>query len=178
MNELYTMGWKLNSGQAQAVAQARRQLARFRRSLTEDRYIDDVYDVLLKFERIPAAHEGPCLLIGGLYALHPDNGTSSPKRWPLCAALAESSSAEARVRQLIGASQTSNEALEHYLRQAVRLVSRAPEQRPLDYNQLLWDLIHLSSGDETRARPVRRRWARDFRHQVHTSQTSDKKDAT
>ena len=87
-----------------------------------------------------------------------------------CAARQSLSAADARVRQLIGASPT--DGLEHYLRQAVRLLGTAPVPRPLDYEQLLWDLINLQGRDETKARTVRRRWARDFRHQVHTSQTS------
>lgn len=186
VHELYKMGRELHSSKPPVVARARRQLARFRRSLTDDRFIDDVYEMLLPCG-VPETDEEPCLLIAGLFALHPDNETDVGQRWNLCAALVETGqrsdegtgappAAEARVRQLIGA--TQNNALEHYLRQAVRLVATAPVQRPLNYEQLLCDLMHLDGADETKARSIRRRWARDFRHQVHTSQTSDKKGAT
>lgn len=176
--KLYALGRDLHSPKPPVVADARRKLARFRRSLTDERFVADVYEILLPCE-VPRAHEGQCLLIAGLFALHPDNETDPRQRWRLCAALAEAgslSAADARVRQLIGA--TQNDALEHYLRQAVRLVATAPVQRPLDHEQLLWDLIGLGK-DEALARTVRLRWARDFRHQVHkNSQPPSTKDAT
>lgn len=178
VRKLYTLGRDLHSPNPHVLARARRTLARFRRSLTDERFVADVYEILLPCE-VPRAHEEQCLLIAGLFALHPDNETDPRQRWRLCSALAETgsqSAAYARVRQLIGA--TQNDALEHYLRQAVRLVATSPVQRPLNYEQLLWDLISLGKGEEAVASTVRLRWARDFRHQVHTSQTPDKKDAS
>lgn len=172
VHELYALGRALHSPNRHVLARARRQRARWQRSLTDERFVGDVYDILLPCE-VPKDHEDQCLLVAGLFALNPDNETDQRRRWRLCAALAETgslSAADARVRQLIGASPT--DGLEHYLRQAVRLLGTAPVPRPLDYEQLLWDLINLQGRDETKARTVRRRWARDFRHQVHTSQTS------
>ncbi|WP_017539387.1 type I-E CRISPR-associated protein Cse2/CasB [Nocardiopsis halophila] len=178
VHKLYRLGRKLHSSDRHAVAQARRQRARLRRSLSDERFVGDVYEILLPCG-VPRAHEPSCLLLAGLFALHPDGETDPKRRWRLCAALAETgspSAADARVRQLIGSNE--NGALEHYLRQSVRLIATAPVARPLDYERLLWDLIRLRGGDEEKARTVRLDWARDFRRQMYVSQPPSTKEAT
>ncbi|MFC4564843.1 type I-E CRISPR-associated protein Cse2/CasB [Nocardiopsis mangrovi] len=175
VDRLYRLGGELDSKKPQVVARSRRVLARLRRGLTDDRYLGEGFDLVLPHQ-IPERHEPRCLLVAGLFALNPHTTARAAERWRLCAALAEAGSsgaADARVRQLIAATQTGG--LDYRLRQAVQLIGGARPRMPLDYEQLLWDLIHLD-GDESRAAKVRVRWARDFKHRVYR-QTSQKEAA-
>ncbi|MFC3997440.1 type I-E CRISPR-associated protein Cse2/CasB [Nocardiopsis sediminis] len=175
VDDLYRIGNSLESKNPHVVARSRRTLARLRRGLTDDRYAGDGYELLFRHQ-IPERHEPPCLLVAGLFALNSHTTTRASERWRLCAALADAGSAgaaDARVRQLIGATQTGG--LDYRLRQAVQLIGGARPRMALDYEHLLWDLIHLN-GDEAQAAKVRVRWARDFKHRVYR-QTSQKEAA-
>ncbi|GAB2525932.1 type I-E CRISPR-associated protein Cse2/CasB [Nocardiopsis aegyptia] len=167
VEELYSLGRALDSPNRYVVAQARKRLARLRRSLTDDRYAIHGYELLLPFD-LPEQQEEHALLVAGVFALNPHTVSDPKARRTLCSALADSGSrdaAEARVRQLIAA--TQGDGLGYRLRQAVQLIGSTRPRIPLDYHALLNDLVSLN-GDESRARKVRIRWSRDFQHRVHT----------
>lgn len=167
VEKLYSRGRALDSPNRYVVADARKELARLRRSLTDDRYTVHGYNLLLPFG-LPEQQEEHALLVAGLFALNPHTVSDPKERRPLCSALADAGSrdaAEARVRQLVAAAQSGG--LGYRLRQAVQLIGGARPRIPLDYHALLNDLV-LLDGDESSARKVRIRWSRDFQHRVHT----------
>ena len=164
---LYKLGEDLESDERHVVADARRKLARLRRSLRDERYAIQGYELLLPYN-IPEKHERHCLLVAGLFALNPYAARKDEGRSRLCAALVDAGlegAAEARVRQLIATAQSGDPG--YRLRQAVQLIGRARPRIPLDFEQLLGDLIELDE-DESSARKVLLRWARDFQQRVHT----------
>ncbi|PSK89411.1 CRISPR system Cascade subunit CasB [Murinocardiopsis flavida] len=176
VTRLYKLGDSLDSANQYEVANARKILARLRRGLTDDRYAMHGFELLLPY-KVLETQERHCLLVAGLFALNPTTARKDEQRWSLCAALADagsSGSADARARQLIAATEVGGTA--YRLRQAVQLIGGAQKRMPLDFESLLTDLIRLDA-DETTARKVRLRWARDFQHRVHTRDTSSGKEA-
>jgi len=107
-------------------------------------------------------------LLAGLFALHPDgggslgtdSGSATRKRTSLGEVVAQlyaqrdrSRSIEQRFITLLDADQ---DQLPHRLRQMISLLKA--EQIPVDWGQLLGDLLYWASERRT----VQQRWARDF----------------
>lgn len=138
-----------------AARQDRATLARLRASLQEDRSLEGLPTVLpfVPHDRASRSRaEDDALLVAGLFALHPESGSTS-----LPAALRvlsqTSDSVELRFRALLGANRAD---LGPHLRHAISLV--AGQGVALDWRELhtavrFWD--HPSSRS-------RRAWARAF----------------
>ncbi|GAB1819617.1 type I-E CRISPR-associated protein Cse2/CasB [Herbidospora sp. RD11066] len=165
VGHLYGLHTKLEVGNAHQVSEARRTLARLRRSLGGLRYEADAYAIVFPFDP-PPSEQKAWILIAGLFALHPQprprNASGNGFRslgTSMRDLVAERASAERRFVQLLAVDQAS---LPHYLRQAVQLLST--DSIPLDYGRLLDDLVTLlrEHADPERVHRIRLNWARDF----------------
>ena len=99
-------------------------------------------------------------LLAGLFALHPDGGAGAGEKTSLGDAVAHlyaqrdrNTSIEQRFITLLDA---DRDQLPHRLRQMISLLKA--EQIPVDWEQLLSDLLYWASERHT----VQQRWARDF----------------
>lgn len=169
------------------AADARRQLAQLRHSLLPGRQYQG-YEVVFRRPSRQAAELGTSkdqprgwlpaseheqdvwLLVGGLFALHPQPWRRSGPR-SLGASMglldkAHVGSANRRFTQLLGRGRST---LPHHLRQAIRLL--AGHDIPVHYGQLLHDLVDLLDPAHVGkpAARVRLRWAREF----HMSATAE-----
>jgi CRISPR system Cascade subunit CasB len=173
IDHLYGLHRALRSNEAWRVSEARQILARLRRSITGPRQQAQAYDVVFAFDP-PVSEQDTWLLVAGLFAVNPQahNRTAGPRT--LGASMRRLTelrgfSADRRFIQLLS---VERNALPHYLRQAVRLLSS--ENVSLDYQQLLDDLVILldvnRSDDE--AHRVRLNWARDFHRRAVTTRTT------
>jgi CRISPR system Cascade subunit CasB len=157
---------------APRAAQARRELARLRRSIAGPRQEIEAYDVVFRHDP-PQAEQEVWLLLAGLFAIYP-HANSAPRRSMGGAmrllARRRGESAERRFTQLLS---VDRNALPHYLRQAVRLLRT--EDVAIDYDQLLNDLLVLLKGDfsDPDAHRVRLQWARDFHRVERTDKSTD-----
>jgi len=139
---------------------ARQQLAKLRRSFAGPRQEADAYAVVFPFDP-PLREQQVWLLVAGLFAIHPHANTARGRTIGgamRIVAVARGQSAERRLTQLLSVDQ---QALPHYLRQAVQLLRS--EDVAFDVHRLLADLVVLL-GDENddAAHRIRLRWARDF----------------
>lgn len=160
-------------GERRRAAEARRVLARLRRSFAGPRQEAEAYDVVFQYNP-PESEQEIWLLLAGLFALHPQPRPSGDKRGSLGSAMRElakrrGTSADRRFQQLLAADRN---ALPHYLRQAVQLLRT--DNVALDYDRLLEDLITVL-GPQSRdidGRRTRLRWARDYHRQTDTEKKS------
>jgi len=98
--------------------------------------------------------EDDALLLGGLFALHPERGTLSvPRAMALVKEDTQSESIEHRFTAMLAA---SREDLPQHLRHAITLI--ASRDRPL---RIDWDLLRSDLRFWSSER-TRRRWAREF----------------
>lgn len=172
LKALYALHWGLESTTPHLQAQARRTLARLRRSLTGPRHEVEAYEFVLAHEP-PRAEQNAWLLVAGVYALHPQprrRGSGPKTIGASLRALAQKrgDSVTRRFTQLVA---VDRDSLPHYLRQAVQLLRS--EDVALDYTQLLSDLIVLLGERylSDRAHRVRLEWARDFHRQPAQTET-------
>jgi CRISPR system Cascade subunit CasB len=149
---------------------ARGQLAVLRRGLAGLRQQADAYTVIYQFDP-PEGEQATWLLVGALFALHPQVGTPGGSGLPplagalgLLAGEREGAAAavDRRFGQLVG---VDGAALGHYVRQAVQLLRAAGA--PLDYDRLLDDLVVLmdtrpASADWDRRQHLRLRWIAEY----------------
>ncbi|MFC0107856.1 type I-E CRISPR-associated protein Cse2/CasB [Kibdelosporangium aridum] len=173
INHLYGLHHALSSPIPQRVSDARRILARLRRSITGPRQQAEAYDVVFAFDP-PMSEQDTWLLVAGLFAVNPQPRSRTAGPRTLGASMRRltelrGSSADRRFIQLLSVERT---ALPHYLRQTVRLLST--ENVPLDYRQLLDDLVTLLDArrSEDEAHRVRLNWARDFHRRATTTRTT------
>jgi CRISPR system Cascade subunit CasB len=145
------------------AAEARRVLARLRRSLAGPQQETEAYDVVFAHDP-PESEQEVWLLLAGLFALHPQPRPRADKRGSIGSAMRElaqrrGDSVNRRFQQLLA---TDPDALPHYLRQSVQLLRS--DNVAVDYSQLLDDLV-IVLGPHSRdddVRRVRLRWARDY----------------
>lgn len=169
VNYLYGLHMGLESVNSRRAAESRQALARLRRSFAGPRQEAEAYDVVFAQDP-PQAEQHVWLLVAGLFALHPQPRPSGPPRRSLGAAMhvlvqRRGESVNRRFVQLLS---VDRGGLPHYLRQAVQLLRT--ESVPLDYDQLLKDLVVLlrdNQGDDTAYR-IRLGWARDFHRRPPT----------
>jgi CRISPR system Cascade subunit CasB len=155
---LYGRYYALGSGDRQRSAEARRTLARLRRSSAGHQQEAEAYDIVFPHNP-PEKEQEQWLLVAGLFALHPHGndarGRSIGRAMRLL--VAKRPAAARRFTQLLS---VDRDALPHYLRQAVQLL-RA-DGVPLDYHRLLVDLVKIMQSPREEAHRVRLGWARDY----------------
>ncbi|WP_052372628.1 type I-E CRISPR-associated protein Cse2/CasB [Amycolatopsis taiwanensis] len=160
-------------GERHHAAEARRVLARLRRSFAGPRQEAEAYDVVFQHDP-PEIEQEIWLLLAGLFALHPQPRPRGDKHGSLGTAMQElarqrGDTVDRRFQQLLA---TDRYALPHYLRQAVQLL-RA-DNVAVDYTRLLDDLVVIlgpHSQDED-VRRTRLRWARDYHRRPRNEKTS------
>jgi CRISPR system Cascade subunit CasB len=173
---LHRLHSHLTSPNQRLQADARRILARLRRSVAGTRQEVEAYEIVFAHDP-PRDEERNWLLIAGLFALHPQpyrhgTGTIGASMRELEARRGES--ATRRFLQLVSADRN---ALPHYLRQAVRLLDS--DDIGINYSLFLRDVRALLSDHAERAHNVRLQWARDFyRRPSATSGPASKTAAT
>lgn len=179
VGHLHDLHRGLSAPDPRRVSDARRTLARLRRSATGHRQQAEAYDVVFAFDP-PAAEQGAWLLVAGLFALNPQPrpGPGGPRSLGASMRLLvelRDSAAERRFVQLLSVDRA---ALPHYLRQTLRLL--ATHQVPVDYRRLLGDLVVLldAGRDEEEAHRVRLDWARDFHRRAPRATTDRPEPAT
>jgi CRISPR system Cascade subunit CasB len=162
ITDLYRLGSDLTSPVPHRASDARRTLAHLRRGLTGERQRVAAYEYI--FRHNPPDRESEAwMLIAGLFAVHPKPTKISANTSfgaPMgILARSRKDSVTRRFTQLLG---QNPGALPHYLRQCVQLCAR--EEQPVDYQQLLEDVLTLTGPEHrsTRAQDVRLRWIRDF----------------
>lgn len=159
---LYGLRTGLDSTNPHRAAESRQALARLRRSFAGPRQEAEAYDVVFAHNP-PQAEQEVWLLVAGLFALHPLPRPRGARR-SLGAAMSvlvqrRGESVNRRFVQLVS---VDKNGLPHYLRQTVQLLRT--ESVPLDYDQLLTDLVLVlrdNSRDDAAYR-IRLGWARDF----------------
>ncbi|WP_197319946.1 type I-E CRISPR-associated protein Cse2/CasB [Saccharomonospora sp. NB11] len=159
IKRLYALGDTLERDNGGAP-HARQLLAQLRRSLTHG-YQPAAWNLVHEYDP-PEPEEQTWVLVAGLFASHPSPLTPLSARLKLGAALqatGDHGATERRLQQLISVGPGS---IDHYVRQAVRLI-RA-HQVPIDYQRLLNDLIVLRVEplNSPRSHQIRMQWARDF----------------
>ncbi|MEV6813098.1 type I-E CRISPR-associated protein Cse2/CasB [Micromonospora sp. NPDC051296] len=154
---LYALHYAADSGSPRRSADARRTLARLRRSFTGGRQEAEAYDIVFPYEP-PEREQQHWLLVAGLFALHPHGKTTRGRSLgnAMRDLVEKRPSAARRFTQLLS---VDVPALPHYLRQAIQLL-RA-EDVALDYHRLLTDMVDMQESAE-QAHRVRLRWARDY----------------
>ncbi|MFI6287077.1 type I-E CRISPR-associated protein Cse2/CasB [Streptomyces sp. NPDC051018] len=169
VSHLHSLATARESDATHQVARGRAELAVLRRGFSGGRHQAQAYGVVVPYS--PAEEEQDVwLLVSGLFALHPLprslGGPHAPTLARSLGALArvKGSSVERRFTDLVS---VEGAALEHQVRQAVRLLHGS--HTPLNYGQLLDDLVVLLSTDQTDHRVkerqrVRLRWISDYHH--------------
>jgi CRISPR system Cascade subunit CasB len=164
------------TAEAYRAGPARQQLAKLRRSFAGPRQEADAYAVVFPFEP-PAREQKEWLLVAGLFAIHPHANTARGRTIGgamRIVAASRGQSAERRLTQLLSVDQ---QALPHYLRQAVQLLRS--EEVAFDVHRLLTDLIVLRRDDnEEAAQRVRLEWARHFHLPERPSRSPSVSDRT
>ena len=157
VGSLYALHYAVTSGNPSRSGEARRTLARLRRSFVGGRQEAEAYDVVFPHQP-PESEQKLWLLVAGLFALHPQGNNARHRS--LGAAMrdmvAARPSAARRFTQLLSVEPA---ALPHYLRQAIQLL-RAGEIA-IDYRLLLTHLVDMQVSAEA-AHKVRLRWAQDY----------------
>lgn len=170
VDSLYRYHHALDSG-SRGAAEARRVLARLRRSFAGPRQEAEAYDAVFQYDP-PEDEQDAWLLLAGLFALHSNNPPRGQERGSLGRPMRElaqtrGASVDPRFRQLLAADRNS---LPYYLRQAVRLLHTA--NAVIDYKRLLDDLVILlgQRSAEEESRRVRLRWAREYHYRPDRTQ--------
>ncbi|HKS45437.1 MAG TPA: type I-E CRISPR-associated protein Cse2/CasB [Amycolatopsis sp.] len=175
VNSMYRYHDALTADPRQA-AEARRVLARLRRSFAGPRQEAEAYDVVFEHDP-PEAEQEIWLLVAGLFALHPQPRPRKDTRGSIGTAMRALSqppteSTTRRFQQLLA---VDRNALPHYLRQCVQMLRT--KNVAVDYDQLLDDLVVVLgpySRDEE-VRRVRLRWARDYHRKPRAGQDATTK---
>ncbi|WP_432050209.1 type I-E CRISPR-associated protein Cse2/CasB [Verrucosispora sp. NA02020] len=156
VRSLYGLHYAVDSGNPHKSGEARRTLARLRRSFTGGRQEAEAYDVVFPHDP-PEREQQVWLLVAGLFALHPQ-GTARGHGLGLAMRnlVEKRSTAARRFTQLLS---VDPPALPHYLRQAIQLL-RA-EDVAVDFHRLLADLVDMQESAE-QAHRTRLRWAREY----------------
>lgn len=173
VQELYGLHRALTSENPQRSGEARRALARLRRSFAGPAQQAEVYDIVFPHDP-PQAEQELWLLVAGLFALHPHGNTAKGRTVGGAMRLlaAERVSAQRRFTQLLS---VDVRHLPYYLRQMIQLLRSGDVA--IDYLRLLTDLVLINSGREA-THKVRLRWARDYyRQRVPNNRSSGIDDA-
>ncbi|WP_162908063.1 type I-E CRISPR-associated protein Cse2/CasB [Allorhizocola rhizosphaerae] len=154
---LYRLHWALTSESPQHSGEARRALARLRRSFAGPRQQAEAYDIVFPHDP-PQAEQELWLLVAGLFALHPHGNTAKGRTVGGAMRLLadERVSTQRRFTQLLC---VDRQHLPYHLRQMIQLLRS--DDVAIDYHRLLADLVLIDSGREA-AHKVRLRWARDY----------------
>ncbi|WP_433687826.1 type I-E CRISPR-associated protein Cse2/CasB [Micromonospora carbonacea] len=163
VRSLYGLHHALTSDNPRRSGEARRVLARLRRSFVGGRQEAEAYDVVFPHEP-PEREQKMWLLVAGFFALHPHGNTARGRSFG--AAMRElvekRPSAARRFTQLLT---IDPPALPHHLRQAVQLL-RACDVA-IDYHRLLADLVEMQESAD-QAHRVRLRWAQHYHRPKRT----------
>ncbi len=171
VQELYGLHWALTSENPKRSGDARRALARLRRSFAGPAQQAEAYDIVFPHEP-PQAEQELWLLVGGLFALHPHGNTAKGRTVGGAMRLLaeERVSARRRFTQLLS---VEARHLPYYLRQAIQLLRSGDVA--IDYHRLLTDLVQINSKSPQK---VRLRWARDYyRPRIPDNRPSGNNDA-
>jgi CRISPR system Cascade subunit CasB len=157
VQELYRLHRALTSQNPRLSGEARRTLARLRRSFNGPRQEAEAYDIVFPHDP-PQREQELWLLVAGLFALHPHGDTAKGRTVGGAMRLLADGrvSAQRRFTQLLS---VDPRHLPHYLRQMIQLLRSGDVA--VDYHRLLADLVLIDSSREA-AHKVRLRWARDY----------------
>ncbi|MEV4757553.1 type I-E CRISPR-associated protein Cse2/CasB [Micromonospora sp. NPDC049559] len=157
VQQLYRLHRALTSENPRLSGEARRTLARLRRSFAGPRQEAEAYEFVFPHDP-PEREQKLWLLVAGLFALHPhgDTGTGRSVGTAMRMLADERVSAQRRFTQLVS---VDPDHLPYYLRQMIQLLRS--DDVAIDYHRLLSDLVRMHSGREA-AQEVRLRWARDY----------------
>lgn len=161
---LYRLHYHLTSPNQRLQADARRTLARLRRSFAGARQEVEAYEIVFAHDP-PRSEERTWLLVAGLFALHPQPYPTGAGARTMGASMRvlEARRGESATRRFLQLVSADRNALPHYLRQAVRLLDSSDVS--LNYRRLLPD-VHVLLGDRPElAQNVRLDWTRDFYRQ-------------
>ncbi|MFY1681638.1 type I-E CRISPR-associated protein Cse2/CasB [Micromonospora sp. WMMD730] len=160
---LYGLHYAVTSDNPRRSGDARRSLARLRRSFSGGQQEAEAYDVVFPYEP-PEREQRVWLLIAGLFALHPHGNTVRGRSLGTAMRdlVEKRPSAARRFTQLLSVDEA---ALPHYLRQAVQLLRSGDVA--IDFHRMLTDLVDMQGSAEETHR-VRLRWARDYHRPKRT----------
>lgn len=174
VQELHRLHWAHASDNQRLSGDARRTLARLRRSFASPVQQAEAYEFVFPHDP-PKREQELWLLVAGLFALHPHGNTARGRTVGGAMRLLadERVSAQRRFTQLLS---VDPQHLPYYLRQMIQLLRSGDVA--IDYHRLLTDLVSISFGPET-PHEVRLRWARDYyRPRVPTSRSPRTGDET
>lgn len=157
VQQLYRLHQALTSDNPRLSGEARRTLARLRRSFAGPRQEAEAYDIVFPYDP-PRREQELWLLVAGLFGLHPHGDTAKGRTVGGAMRLLADKrvSAQRRFTQLLS---VGPQHLPYYLRQMIQLLRS--DDVAIDYHQLLTDLVLINSGREW-AHQVRLRWAGDY----------------
>ncbi|MER7003892.1 type I-E CRISPR-associated protein Cse2/CasB [Dactylosporangium sp. NPDC000555] len=157
VQQLYRLHRALTSENPQLSGEARRTLARLRRSFASPGQEAEAYAIVFPHDP-PQREQELWLLIAGLFALHPHGNTAKGRTVGGAMRLLadERVSAQRRFTQLLS---VDPQHLPYYLRQMIQLLRS--DDVAIDYHRLLTDLVLINSSRQA-AHKVRLRWARDY----------------
>lgn len=155
VQELYGLHRALTSENPRLSGEARRALARLRRSFAGAAQQAEAYDIVFPHDP-PQDEQELWLLVAGLFALHPHGNTAKGRTVGGAMRLLaeERVSAQRRFTQLLS---VEARHLPYYLRQTIQLLRSG--EVAIDYHRLLNDLVQIYSESPQK---VRLRWARDY----------------
>ena len=154
---LHRLHWEVASENPRLSGEARRTLARLRRSLSGPAQQVEAYEFVLAHDP-PEHRQELWALFAGLFALHPCGKDTSGRSIGGAMRLLgeEYVSAQRRFTHLLS---LDKRHFRHYLRQAFQLLCAGDVA--IDYHRLLTDLEGVYDGGD-RAHKVRLQWARDY----------------
>ncbi|MFI9388975.1 type I-E CRISPR-associated protein Cse2/CasB [Kutzneria sp. NPDC052558] len=164
------MEWKSRSDVVELQSDARRTLARLRRSLTGPRHEVEAYEFVFAHNP-PRSEQDAWLLLAGLYATHPQpQRNAGPRTLGGSLRILAAKRGDSVTRRFTQLLTVDRAALPHYLRQAVQLLRS--DDVAVNYTQLLADLTVLLTENwlSDHAHRVRLEWARDY-HRQNTDTT-------
>lgn len=157
VRDLYRLHNALTADNPRRSGEARRILARLRRSFVGQQHEAEAYGFVFPYEP-PVREQDLWLLVAGLFAMHPHGDVVRGRT--LGTAMRElvekRPSASRRFTQLLSVEPA---AMPYYLRQAIQLLRSGDVA--IDYDRLLDDLVEMRRSRED-AHRVRLRWARDY----------------
>lgn len=144
VQELHRLHSAHTSDNHRLSGDARRTLARLRRSLAGPKQQAEAYDVVFPYDP-PQQEQELWLLVAGLFALHPQGNIAKGRTVGGAMRLLadERVSAQRRFTQLLS---VDPQHLPYYLRQMVQLLRSGDVA--IDYHRLLTDLVSINSGRE------------------------------
>jgi CRISPR system Cascade subunit CasB len=171
----------VNRANRHHATRARAELAVLRRSFAGPRQEAEAYGIVFEFDP-PESEQRIWLLVGGVFALHPQATPGEGRRKvSLGGALGtlardRGDSVTRRFTELVS---VEDEALEHYLRQAVQLLRAGGVT--FDYYRLMDDLATLLAPDPHGLRAKRRQrvrlaWTRDYHAAARSSRPTEEDD--